>query len=58
MTAVQEEKERLLEERHIERVTQVTDKEFLQPVVITVKRDKSVKIALDALALNNELGQR
>ena len=33
----------------------MTDKQFIQPVVITVKRDKSVKIALDARALNNEL---
>ena len=33
----------------------MTDKQFTQPVVITVKRDKSVKIALDARALNNEL---
>ena len=39
----------------IEKVTEVTDKEFIQPIVITVKRDKSVKIALDARALNNEL---
>ena len=53
--AVQEEIERLLKEGHIERVTNVTDKQFIQPVVITVKRDKSVKIALDARALNNEL---
>ena len=53
--AVQEEIERLLNEGNIERVTDVTDKQFIQPVVITVKRDKSVKIALDARALNNEL---
>ena len=33
----------------------MTDKQFIQPVVITVKRDKSVKIALVAPALNNEL---
>ena len=52
---VQEAIERLLNEGHIEKVTDVTDKQFIQPVVITVKRDKSVKIALDARALNNEL---
>ena len=53
--AVEEEIIRYLEEGHIERVTEVTDKEFIQPVVITVKRDKSVKIALDARTLNNEI---
>ena len=47
--------QRLLNKGHIERVTEVTDKEFIQPIVITVKRDKSVKIALDARALNNEI---
>ena len=52
---VQEEIERLLEEGHIEKVNEVTDKQFIQPVVITVKKDKSVKIALDARALNNEI---
>ena len=53
--AVQEGIERILSEGHIEKVTEVTDKEFIQPVVITVKRDKSLKIALDARELNNEL---
>ena len=33
----------------------MTDKQFIQPVVITVKRHKSVKVALDVRALNNEL---
>ena len=56
---VQEEVEaeinRLLKEDDIKRVTEVTDKDFIQPVVITVKRDKSVKLALDPTALNNEI---
>ena len=53
--AVQKEIERLLHEGHLERVTEVTDKQFIQPIIITVKRDKSVKIALDARALNKEV---
>ena len=53
--AVQAEVERLLEEGHIEKVNEVTDKQFIQPVVITVKKDKSVKLALDARAMNNEI---
>ena len=51
--AVQAEIDILLEEGHIEKVNEVTDKQFIQPVVITVKKDKSVKIASDARALNN-----
>ena len=50
-----EEIDRLLEEGHIEKVNEVTDKQFIQPVVITVKKDKKVKIASDACALNNEI---
>ena len=53
--AVEAEINRLLEESHIKRITEVTDREFIQPVVISVKRDKSVKIELDARALNNEI---
>ena len=53
--AVEPEINRLLVEGHIKRVTEVTVLESLQPVVITVKRDKSVKIALDARALKNEI---
>ena len=53
--AVQAEIDRLLKEGHIEKENEVTDKQFIQPVVITVKKNKSVKIALDARALNNEI---
>ena len=55
--AVQEEKEQLSNKGQIERVTEVTDKEFIQPVpvVTTVKRVKSVKIALEARVVINEL---
>ena len=35
----------------------VTDEKFIQPVVITVKKDRSVKtaLALDARSLNNAI---
>ena len=46
--AVQAEIDRLLEEGHIEKVNEVSDKQFFQPVVTTVKKYKSVKIDLDA----------
>ena len=40
--------ENLLEEGHIRKVEKVNDEVFKQPVVITVKKHKSVKIVLDA----------
>ena len=52
---MQAEIDRLLDEGHIEKLNRVTDKQFIQPVVITVKKDKTVKIGLDARALNNEI---
>ena len=49
---VDEEINKLLKEGHIEKVDKIQDDVFIQPTVITVKKDKSVKIALDARALN------
>ena len=37
---------------HIERIDKITDETFIQPVMITVKKDQSVRIALDAISLN------
>ena len=42
---------RLLKEGHIEKITEIKDDVFIQPTVITVKKDRSVKIALDARVL-------
>ena len=47
---VDKEIEKLLKEGHIEKVKKNQDDVFIQPTVITVKKDKSVKIALDARA--------
>ena len=47
--------EKLLEEGHIRKVGKINDEVFIQPVVITVKKDKSVKIALDARSLNDAI---
>ena len=33
----------------------INDEVFIQPVVITVKKDKSVKVALDARSLNDAI---
>ena len=45
----------LLKAGHIERIDKITDEMFIQPVVITVKKDGSVKIALDARSFNNAI---
>ena len=54
---VDKEIKQLLEQGHIERVDTIKDDVFIQPVVITVKKDRSVKIALDARALNNSIAK-
>ena len=38
--------------RHINRIDKITDVMFIQPVVITLKKDQKVKVALDASSLN------
>ena len=48
----------LLAEGHIEKVNEIRDDVFIQPTVSTVKKDRSVKIALDARALNQEIDKR
>ena len=53
--AVDSEIKRLLKEGHIERVDEIKDDVFIQPTVMTVKKDRSVKIALDARALNKAI---
>ena len=50
--AVDEEIGRLLKEGHIEKINEIKDNVFIQPTVITVKKDHSVKVALDARALS------
>ena len=50
--AVDNEVGRLLKEGHIEKINEIKDDVFIQPTVITVKKDRSVNIALDARALN------
>ena len=54
---VDSEIQKLLKEGHIEKVDKIQDNVFIQPTVITVKKDKSVKIALDARALNESIAK-
>ena len=49
---VPEEIKRLIKNGYLERATEITEDCFVSPAVITVKKDKSVKIALDSRKLN------
>ena len=53
--AVDEEIKNLIKAGHIERVDKISDEMFIKPVVITVKKDRSVKIVLDARSFNNAI---
>ena len=53
--SVEKELGRLIKSGHIEKVREIKDDVFIQPTVITVKRDKSIKIALDARELNQNV---
>ena len=57
LNQVKNEIEKLLKERHIDRVDKIQDDVFIQPTVITVKMDKSEKIAMDARALNQSIAR-
>ena len=45
----------LLDEKHIIKLNSCSDKNFISPIVITVKRDKTVKLALDSKILNKSI---
>ena len=44
---VNAELKKLLEEKHIIKINSFSDKNFISPIFITVKRDKTFKLALD-----------
>ena len=46
-----------MKESHIEKVDKIENDLLIQPTVITMKKDKSVKIALDARALNQSIAK-
>ena len=47
--------EKLLNERHIEKLTNCSDQFFISPIVITLKKDQSIKIAIDSKILNKDI---
>ena len=52
---VDKEIEKLLEQGHIQKLEECSDKYFLSPIVITVKKDGSVKLALESRELNKQV---
>ena len=48
-------KRKLLLEGHIQRLDKCTSDCFIAPIVITVKKDESMKLALDAKSINRQL---
>ena len=46
---------KLLEEGHIEKLNNCSDQFFISPIVITDKRDQTIKLALDSKVLNKSI---
>ena len=46
-----------MHQKHFEKGRTLNDKTFIQPTVITLKKERSVKIALDAGKLNRAIGK-
>ena len=52
---VDKEFEKLLEQGHIQKLEECSDNFFVSPIVITVKKDGSVKLALESRELNKQV---
>ena len=52
---VNSESKKLLEEGHIEKLNNCSNQYFISPIVITVKRDQTRKLALDSKILNKSI---
>ena len=52
---VDKEIDKLLEQGHIQKLEEYSDKYFVSPIVITVKKDGSVKLALQSRELNKQV---
>ena len=52
---VNDELKKLIAEKHIIKLNSFSDKNFLSPIVITIKRDKTVKLAPDSKILNKSI---
>ena len=52
---VDKEINKLLRQGHIEKLKECSDKYFVSPILITVKKDGSVKLALESRKLNKQV---
>ena len=52
---VSDELKKLSNQGHIEKLQECSDQNFISPIVITVKKDKAVKLALDSKVLNKAI---
>ena len=52
---VERELKKLIDEKQIQKLTKCSDEHFISPVVITVKSDQSIKVALDSKILNDAI---
>ena len=52
---VNDELKKLLAENHIIKLNSCSDKNYISPIVITVKKDKTVNLALDSKILNKSI---
>ena len=52
---VEQEPQKLIDEKQIIKLDKCSDELFISPVVITVQKDKTVKIALDSKKLNDTI---
>ena len=49
---MEEELNKLIDQRHIIKLDKRSDKQFISPIVLTVKKDRTVKLALDSKKIN------
>ena len=52
---VNTELKKLLDEKHIVKLSGCHDKYFISPIVVTVKKDQTIKLALDSKVLNKAI---
>ena len=50
---VDKELKKLMEQKHIIKLDKCSDRQFISPIVITVKKDQTVKLALNSKKINN-----
>ena len=55
---VNKEIDKLLEQGHIQKLEECSDNYFVSPIVITVKKDGSVKLALESRELNKQVHKK